>query len=246
MGRLEEARVAMEEGVALGRVYDDIETVGWGLGGYATLARMNGEPGDSLARAREGAEIAERLGSSFSRLAAYMSLALGHNARAEWDEAISAATRWLEVMRQYRTALHYEPQMLALLAESRLGAGDYVAAAEAAQHAIDLSRRYKTRLFELAASISLARALRLQDGISARDRIVEALIVAEKLVHECGATSYLPHVQVELAELARLDGDESEYERQLRGAQRLFTEIGAPGHAARVAGELTALPARAG
>jgi tetratricopeptide (TPR) repeat protein len=236
----------MDEGVELGRAYDDIETLGWGLGGYATLAKMAGEPGDSLARACEPAEIGERLGSPFSRLSDYMSLALAHNVRAEWDEAIAPLSRALEIVRQYRTALQYEPQMVGLIADSKIGAGDYAAAADAAEQAIDLSRRYKTKLFELTASISLARALRRQEGIVARERIVEALTAADKLVHECGATSYLPHVQVELAELARMDGDESEFERHLGSAQQLFTEVGASGHSARVAGELAALPARAG
>jgi hypothetical protein len=50
--------------------------------------------------------------------------------------------------------------------------------------------------------------------------------------------AYEPHVHVELAELARLSGDERAWRDELSKAHRLFTEIGANGYAERVAGEL--------
>jgi hypothetical protein len=45
-------------------------------------------------------------------------------------------------------------------------------------------------------------------------------------------------VHVELAELARQSGDADGHDRELREAHRLFTEIGATGHADRLAAEL--------
>jgi hypothetical protein len=45
-------------------------------------------------------------------------------------------------------------------------------------------------------------------------------------------------VRVELAELARLTGDEEGRQRELREAHRLFTEMGAAAHAARLAPKL--------
>ena len=45
-------------------------------------------------------------------------------------------------------------------------------------------------------------------------------------------------IHVELAELARQNGDEAERERELSEAHRLFTQIGATGHAERLAGRL--------
>jgi hypothetical protein len=62
------------------------------------------------------------------------------------------------------------------------------------------------------------------------------------LSRETGARAYEPLVHVELAELARQSGDQEEHQRELREAHRLFTEIGASGHAERLAGEL-AMPA---
>jgi hypothetical protein len=53
-----------------------------------------------------------------------------------------------------------------------------------------------------------------------------------------GAKSYAPFLHVERAELARLTGDDTARERELREAHRLFTEIGAPVRAEQVAREL--------
>ena len=53
-----------------------------------------------------------------------------------------------------------------------------------------------------------------------------------------GAKSYEPFLHVERAELARLTGDETTRQRELREAHRLFLEIGAPIRAEQVAKEL--------
>jgi hypothetical protein len=53
-----------------------------------------------------------------------------------------------------------------------------------------------------------------------------------------GAKSYEPFLHVERAELARLTGDDTVRERELRKAHSLFLEIGAPIRAEEVAKEL--------
>lgn len=65
---------------------------------------------------------------------------------------------------------------------------------------------------------------------------------ARTLIGETGGRSLLPLVHEEEAALAALDGDDSAREGHLREAHRLYTEMGATGHAERVAKELTALP----
>ena len=49
-----------------------------------------------------------------------------------------------------------------------------------------------------------------------------------------------PLLHVEQAKIARLSGDTSGHQRELREAHSLFTETGATGHADRIAGELEA------
>jgi hypothetical protein len=67
----------------------------------------------------------------------------------------------------------------------------------------------------------------------ARDRARADLAAALTLVAEVGALTYEPFIR---EELGRLHADESE----LREAARLYTAIGATGHARRLEAELAA------
>ena len=91
---------------------------------------------------------------------------------------------------------------------------------------------------ETHASLALARVLLGSAGPAARAEIEAALARALELARDTGAKAYEPLVHVELAELARQSGDEEGRERELREAHRLFTEIGATGHAERLSAEL--------
>ena len=72
-----------------------------------------------------------------------------------------------------------------------------------------------------------------------RPAIDAALTRATECVNETGARAYLPMVIEERARLARLTGDDAAAERELREAHRLYEEMGATGHAARLAKELS-------
>jgi hypothetical protein len=84
----------------------------------------------------------------------------------------------------------------------------------------------------------LARALLRAPGPAARAEIEAALARALELARETGAKAFEPLVHVELAELAHQSGDQEGRERELSEAHRLFTEIGATGHAERLSAEL--------
>ncbi len=90
---------------------------------------------------------------------------------------------------------------------------------------------------EIPAQMALARALRTRDGLESEGPIAEALERAAELIDELGARVYRPQVCEERAELARLRGDDAARTRELREALRLYTEMGATGHAERVARE---------
>jgi hypothetical protein len=91
--------------------------------------------------------------------------------------------------------------------------------------------------------VSLARVLLGSAGTAARKQIEAALARALQLTRETGAKAYQPLVHIELGELARQSGEDEDRQRELREAHRLFTEIGATGHAERLAPEL-ATPTR--
>lgn len=56
-------------------------------------------------------------------------------------------------------------------------------------------------------------------------------------VQTTGARSYEPQIDVERARLAALRSDASGAQQRLHEAHRLFTEMGAMGHAERLAAE---------
>ena len=90
---------------------------------------------------------------------------------------------------------------------------------------------------ELRSHLARARALSRGVGAGAKTEIDKSLIEAEALLKPTGAESWRPFIHEERARLAHLTGDEAARERELREAQRLFLEIGAPIHAERIAKE---------
>ncbi len=91
---------------------------------------------------------------------------------------------------------------------------------------------------EIPAQLALARALRSAEGLASERAIGSALDRVLELIGESGARVYQPRVHEERAELARLRSDEPTRQRELREAHRLYTEMGATGHAERLAKEL--------
>jgi hypothetical protein len=80
--------------------------------------------------------------------------------------------------------------------------------------------------------------LRTIDPAREVETIEASLSRAEDLVRETGARLLLPSLYEERAGLARALQRPSDAERHLREAHRLYTEMGATGHAERLAREL--------
>jgi hypothetical protein len=93
-------------------------------------------------------------------------------------------------------------------------------------------------VYLVIALILHAQVLRKTQGAEAREAIEAALAEAGALVESTGIRGWQPFLHVECAELARLVGDATTRERELREAHRLFTEMGATGHVERLSAEL--------
>jgi hypothetical protein len=91
----------------------------------------------------------------------------------------------------------------------------------------------------ISAAIGLARVLLAGVERSDRDEARELLTGALDAIAESGFAAKEPFARVELARLAECEGDAAARERELREAHRLWSEMGATGHAERVARELT-------
>jgi predicted ATPase/class 3 adenylate cyclase len=242
LGELEEGRNLIEKGRKIAAEQGDIEVVGFSHAFSATLAYFQGEPEAVLGHAQQGLEIAERIGSPFSRAHAWFFLGLAERMGREWRRAIDALERSLAIARDGGTAVEREGWRLALLGECYLGLGDPERARALVAEGLEIAHVRGNRPDEMHASLALARVLLGSAGTAERDRIEAALARALELAGETGAKSYEPLVHVELAELAGQSGDEDARERELREAHRLFSEIGASGHVERLQAEL-AMPA---
>jgi tetratricopeptide (TPR) repeat protein len=239
VGRYTEAAAGIGEAEKLARQVGDTENLGWVHASQLELAWMTGEQSQAaLSHARQETEIAERIGSSFSRVVAYMDLGQARILTDEWSQAVPTLEQGLEIARQTRTGLLWEAPILAFLARAYLGLGNNGRAREIADEAIAVARRRKTKFYECQAHLARARVLLRAEGARARGEIQTALGDAQRLVEETGGKSQEPFIHEERANLARLTGDDATCQRELREAHRLFAEMGATGHAERLAKEL--------
>jgi adenylate cyclase len=236
--RYEEARRSLDRAVVLAEEHGEMEILGWAQGGYVNLAQGTGNLEGALSHARQAVEIAEKTGSSFSRVLALQLLGAAHLLHGQWRESLEASTWALEIARESKTALSLEGRLLSYLAEAHLGAGDPILALEAANEAVGTIGRRGGRVYDCSTYLSHARVLMRTEGDRSRAAVGRDLADAWRSASETGATCWFPFIHLARAELAHLLGDESTGERELHEAHRLFTEAGATGHAARLTKEL--------
>ena len=232
MGRIDEAEHMSARGIQLCHEYNEMQLLGWVLGDTIRISYYTYEPQRALTNARKVVEIAEKLGTEFSRGLAYGWLGIAHVLAEEWTQAVEMLEKTLEVTQ--RTAREREAEFLAWLGEAYLGVGDANRARKTVKDAVALAHQRGALLQECMANISLARVLLSTDGADARAEIETGLQRALDLVEEIDAALQEAFIRVELAELARLTGDADTRERELREAHRLFTDMGAPNRAKQV------------
>jgi ATP/maltotriose-dependent transcriptional regulator MalT len=151
-------------------------------------------------------------------------------------EAVTSLERSRAIVRESHTGFEFEPVAAAALAEAYAYSGDADRALRTAEEAVSGARQRAPGM-EPFAQLALARVLLLAEGIAARGAIENALEEVSRLARQMQLKMFEPFVCVERAELARLSGDETTRQRELREAHRLFLEIGAPIRAADVAKE---------
>ena len=233
-GELSAARVRLERSIALARQYGEVENEGWTAMWQAELAFFAGDRDAGLPAAQRSVELAERFGSPYSRIGAHQRLGTALTLDGQGSAAVAAVEHALGLMRQCGTGLEREAFAVASLAEAVLVVGDLARAHELAEEALAISGRIGAVMDGIFARRTLVRVLLAREGAKAARAITEALDDAERLIEQSGAISYRPLVLLERAELARLMGDTALRRRVLAEAHRVFTEIGATGHAERL------------
>ncbi len=236
LGRIREAARIWEEAIPLAREHEhDVEPLGWTYGDVVSGGWYTGDAPTAQTHAVQAVEIAEKIGSPFSRVLAYGWRGLAYLTAEDWPETVAAMEQTLDFSRTRGIGREKESYYLAWLARALLETGEPDRARATAEEALALAQDQGATLQECGALAALARVLLRTDGAAAAEQVGSILQQALVLIAEHGYAMEEPFIRMELAELARVTGDAEAQKRELREAHRLFTEMGAPIRAQHVA-----------
>src|SRR6059036_298335 len=201
LGNAEEAQVGLEALLA------DEEEGGlealYGTHGFlCEVLRLRGDLPGALAHGRRAVELAEARGNPFSRVEAAAFLGAAELAAGDVVTATSGLETALGLARTRRTALWYEPRILATLADARRAAGDRSGArallAEA-RATVERGRGWRLSICD----VELARArLLASEPVPDRAAVESALGTADTLAAKLNADHYRRMIDLERARLA--------------------------------------------
>jgi adenylate cyclase len=201
LGRTAEAEAALQ---AL--LVEDSDSALQALyGTYAFLCevlRLRGDLPGALAHGRRAVELAEERGSVLSRVEAATFLGAAKLADGDLTAATSVLERALALARTRRTALWYEPRILAMLADANLAAGDRSGARallSQARELVDRGRGWRLGAFDVA--LAWVRLLASEPAAD-RGAVDSALESVDALTAELGSDPYRRIVALERARLA--------------------------------------------
>jgi adenylate cyclase len=238
LGELDGNETLFERGIELCREKGDIETIGWAHGWWFWHCYHAGDHDVALAHAQQALDLSDRLGAAFSRIWSWAFFGGAQMLQGRWSEAIESLEKALEMSRELQTAVDSRSWAMLWLAEAHAGLGEVERGIELARRALEEATRQGVAHAETAGHLILARLLLAASGVEAAEEIGTELATAEEQSRRREFRPLAALVQVELAELARVRGEAEEHLNRLREAHQIFTEIGANGHADRVAGEL--------
>jgi adenylate cyclase len=201
LGQLEESASEFDRTMRVAREQGDLEVQGWTHTFYVWLARYTGQIETVLAHANQGYEIAERIGSSFSRIRSLQYLGFARLMLGETGDAIAAFERSIELAREARTGLEFEALRVAGLSEALLNAGDYPRALVMAQESVALAlQRGNAAILPMSYRV-LAEALLASEDRGNVAAAQHALDDATAAIETTGARAELPFIERTRAKL---------------------------------------------
>ena len=166
------------------------------------MLRLRDDLPGALAHGRRAVELADEHGSVFSRVEAAAFLGAAELADGDLTAATSVLERALALARNRRTALWYEPRILATLADAKRAAGDRSGARallSEARELVDRGRGWRLGAFDVA--LAWVRLLASEPS-SDRRAIESALASVDALTAELGSDPYRRIAALERARLA--------------------------------------------
>ncbi|MCZ6823885.1 MAG: hypothetical protein O7F10_13115, partial [Deltaproteobacteria bacterium] len=190
------------------------------------IAWLRGDRAGATSAAREAARIGERLYVRTREIYSLREALLAER----WAEAVAHIEGSPDRHREVGLGEFDE-----LASEAYLRHGEQGQARTHAERALQLAETRRSATLRAGGLLALAR-VELSTG--AADRARELLVEALRCADEAHAGARVPFIKYECAEAARALGDDTARARELREAHRLFIEMGATGHAERLAREL--------
>jgi hypothetical protein len=167
------------------------------------VLRLRGDLPGALAHGRLAVELSEERGNPFSRVEAAAFLGAAQLAAGDAATAATTLSRALGLARTRRTALWYEPRILATLADARLTGGDRSGAralVAEARESVEQGRGWRLS----ACDVELARVrLLASEPVPDRAAVERALARVDALAAELNADAYRRMAELERARLAR-------------------------------------------
>jgi adenylate cyclase len=238
MGRFEDANAAIAATEDVLKNEPRSEVYVWLVGDRAHLGLYTGLDsfGDLRPVALEVIAYCERTGSDWVRTCSMRDSCIAHCLAEDWENAVEWGRAAAAFASEHRVLLQEKGDIYGLLALALRGAGEPAEAAEAATEGVEWSEAKSLAFQEAFCRIERAGALREAEGPAAAERIERDLERVAVLLEESGGRSLIPRLIEERARLAALRGEDAR--PGLQEALESYREIGAGGHAQRLAAEL--------
>ncbi|MEN8159130.1 MAG: AAA family ATPase, partial [Myxococcota bacterium] len=229
-GRLAEADERLERATRLSSGRGVLETLGWLAGMRLQLELARGHPEAAVVAGRSCVDYAQRTGSRFDAVSSRCWLGIALSGAGEWQLARETLEEAAALAHEGRTGIDIVINTRFGLVAALHGIGEIERATRIADEAIAQARSELARPAELRLRLARARIASDEPAVAR-----EHLDLARQLVDETGARAWAPAV---LEGRAAVVSKREERESILREALRLYTEMGATGHAERLAREL--------
>ena len=242
MGRISEALDRLDGVPETARSIGAGENLVWSLGALIDFCRLAGGPQllggvDPRKLAAEGIQIAESVGSSYTRVLADFWLGEALLLAQDWAVAEQQAQAGLARCQETQTGGETLPRFQLLLGEVRRARSDLPGAVQAMEEAVRAGDIGGTVFFAAQARSELANLL-VEMGAPA-DAISEVIRCGREQIGQTGGHSLSPRLTEAEARLAGREGDLATCQQGLREAERAFRAMGATPHADRIAQELS-------
>jgi class 3 adenylate cyclase/tetratricopeptide (TPR) repeat protein len=224
-GRWPEAAAAFEHTMRVCREHGHVVMLAHTCTDYAWWSAFLGDGQTALVYARQGLEIAEKMGSRMTRLFAYNALGFAEVQVGRPHEAVALLEQARSIASEMQTVAETQVDTLTLLARAYLGTGDHDRARAAAEEAVAGARKWNARAWECIAQVAYGLVLVHSRELETAAVIDAALARALALIKETGARCFEPFVRLQRAELAHRRGDTAGHDGELLEAHRLFAEM---------------------